>query len=302
VAIVTKKTRILGPAPGFERVREYVQKHPLPVPPTLRECVSQGLLAFQLSPDRVSLTPGHTRELIERYPGLFRYADSAPVSSSPPFAREGFACGDGWFGILDRLSAKLVADPNLVAAQVKEKMGVLKFYTDDLGAEAEPDLALDARLYGEIVTAREESTVTCEACGEPGTHSQHNNYWRVRCEPCAWLDDMAEACQHLADIVEGKDFAAFAKDLGAVESAKYHIRLHLGAGASHQSPERRARLSGVDWAKLDLWATIDSTEKMERAEGDFTREELEAMIFQPSLEALWEFIKDDVPAVAEALR
>jgi hypothetical protein len=193
VAIVTKTTRILGPAPGFERVREYVRSHPLPVPPTVREYVARDLLPPGIPPHRVSMTPAHTRELIARYPGLYRYADSEPVSSSPPFAREGFACGDGWFGIIDRLSAKLVADPNLVAAQVKEKMGVLKFYTDDLGVEAEPDLALDARLYGEIVAAREESTVTCEACGKPGTHSQHNNYWRVRCEPCARLDEVERA-------------------------------------------------------------------------------------------------------------
>ena len=40
---------------------------------------------------------------------------------------------------------------------------------------------------------------------------------------------------------------------------------------------------------------------MEQAEGDFTREELEAMIFQVSPEDVWKLICEDVPAIAKAL-
>jgi uncharacterized protein with HEPN domain len=302
VAIVTKRTRILGPAPGFERVREYVQSHPLPVPPTVRECVARDLLPSEISPGRMLMTPQHTRELIERYPRLYRYADSEPVSSSPPFAREGFACGDGWFGIIDRLSARLVADPNLIVAQAKEKQGVLRFHVDSVGEEAEPDLALEARLYAERMAAREESSVTCEVCGAPGKHEEHRGRWEVRCGSCGWLDDMVLACGFLTKLVAGKMRETFVADLAFVAEAKYHITQHLGVGASHQPEEVRKRFPAIDWVKLDLFATIDSIDKMEQAEGDFTQEELEAMIFRVSPEDLWKFVKEDVPALAEALR
>jgi hypothetical protein len=40
---------------------------------------------------------------------------------------------------------------------------------------------------------------------------------------------------------------------------------------------------------------------MEQVEGDFTREELEAMIFQVSPEDIWKFIHEDVAVIKEAL-
>jgi hypothetical protein len=41
---------------------------------------------------------------------------------------------------------------------------------------------------------------------------------------------------------------------------------------------------------------------MEQAEGNFTGEELEAMIFQVSPEDIWKFIHEDVHVIKEALR
>jgi hypothetical protein len=40
---------------------------------------------------------------------------------------------------------------------------------------------------------------------------------------------------------------------------------------------------------------------MEQAQCDFTKEELEAMIFQVSPEDIWKFIHEDVPVIKEAL-
>ncbi len=134
-----------------------------PVPPPTRELLAKGLLPYSgQKPDRRTMTPAHQLSLIERYPGLYRHAATTPTMTVEPFAREGFACGDGWFGILDRLSAKLVAYPHLVVGQVKEKMGVLRVYFAHLEGVPEPDPELDDRLDAEVEAAREESRHACE--------------------------------------------------------------------------------------------------------------------------------------------
>jgi hypothetical protein len=283
----------------------------------LRECITQGLGPYRTRIGRGDLTVAHARHLIETYPGLYRHADSPAVGASPPFARDGFACGDGWFSILDRLSAKLIADPSLVVIQCKEKMGILAMYVEEGPAtltmyfdggsatliEVEAATEVSATRAA-LQTAVKDSAVTCELCGQPspGPRSNINRWISVRCDSCGWLDDMFLACGFLGKIATGKTQEAFVADFGAVIMAKNHITRHLGVGASHQSEEVRKRFPRVDWAKLDLWATIDGIGKMERAEGNFTRQELEAMIFQVSPEDIWKFIHEDVHVIKEALR
>ena len=89
-----------------------------PTAPTVREWLAQGLLPHGFKPDRKTMSPTHMRELVERYPNLYRLANEKPVSPCEQFTRYAFTCGDGWFSIIDRLSAKLAADPNLVVVQV----------------------------------------------------------------------------------------------------------------------------------------------------------------------------------------
>lgn len=262
---------------------QLAQLPPLPIPPTVRECAAQGLSSYGFPSSRRSMTPAHTRELIERYPGLYRHADDKPVPSSVNFARGGFECGNGWYSIIDRLSSKLIADPNLVVVQAKEKMGVLKIYVDSVEGSPEPDITLATRLYAERMAAREESSCTCEVCGEPGKHEARlRGWWSVRCEPCAWLDDMEEACRLLADCAEGLDLAAFATAENRPDAARHHVQ-HLGEAASYQSPERRKRLPGVSWKRLDTFRPVSAVMTMSAAE-------------------LLAFIRDEVPALAEALR
>ena len=163
-------------------VRELVAKMPpFPVPPTVRQCAARGLLPSGFPPDHKSMTPAHTRVLIERYPGLYRRADDKPVSSCEPFAREGFACGNGWFTIIDRLSAKLVADPNLVVSQLKEKMGLLTVYFDiSEPASSKIEAMTDAALR----KARRESKLTCEVCGARGAYKERERWFSVLCPTC----------------------------------------------------------------------------------------------------------------------
>lgn len=261
--------------------RERVAKMPpLPVPPTARDCFVRGLLAYGLPPDRRTMSPAHQLDLVQRYPGLYHHAVDEPVGSCEPFAREGFACGDGWFGIIDRLSAKLAADPNLRVEQLKEKMGLLTVYFAQ-SAPASPDV--EASTDAALVDAREESRRTCEVCGEPGVHRARGHHVGSLCVPCEWLDEMEEACSRLAACAEAVDLASFTADDGSrLDAGRRHLQ-HLGEAASHQSPERRARLPGVDWTRLDLLRPLEAVRGMGAAD-------------------VWGFIRDEVPALAKALR
>lgn len=103
--------------------------------------------------------------------------------------RFGFECGDGWYSIIWNLSeeiekilkdedipqqAKLeLQDSGFEIIQVKEKFGTLRVYTNWSTSKIE-----DA-----IIRAEEESSVTCEICGEKGT---------LRTD--GWLSTMCDSC------------------------------------------------------------------------------------------------------------
>lgn len=74
---------------------------------------------------------------------------------------QGFTCGDGWFALIDALCECLQFDidhnggPQVVAVQVKEKLGSLRFY-------ARP---ASERQRGMIDLAVAMSTRLCDVCG-----------------------------------------------------------------------------------------------------------------------------------------
>jgi hypothetical protein len=81
----------------------------------------------------------------------------------------GFECGDGWFNIINQLCSNIQhridwknkkeeVVPQVVAAQVKEKFGTLRFYYD----------GGDDYIHGLTSMAEAMSGVTCETCGKPG--------------------------------------------------------------------------------------------------------------------------------------
>jgi hypothetical protein len=81
----------------------------------------------------------------------------------------GFDCGDGWFNIVDQLCSNIQhhidwknkKEPvveQVVADQIKEKFGTLRFYYS----------GGDDYIAGLVTMAESMSGVTCEDCGKPG--------------------------------------------------------------------------------------------------------------------------------------
>jgi hypothetical protein len=110
--------------------------------------------------------------LCERYPKIFVNRHGDPKETLMCW---GFECGDGWYNIINQLCANIQHHVDwaqeqkekygrgegctqVVAVQIKEKFGTLRFYTN----------GGDDQIYGMIRMAESMSAVTCEECGAPG--------------------------------------------------------------------------------------------------------------------------------------
>lgn len=114
------------------------------------------------------------RLLCERYPLIFAERHRSTSESCMGW---GITCEDGWFDLLDVLCERLQfwADhngaPQIVAAQVKEKLGTLRFY---------PRTASDEQ-WGMIRMAEAMSARICEQCGRPGRTVVYGFRLMTRC-------------------------------------------------------------------------------------------------------------------------
>jgi len=132
-------------------------------------------------------------KLVEKYPLIFanRHADMKTTAMC-----WGFENGDGWYNIIDQLCACVQSHidwrnkqresllksnpynfsipdevPQVVAQQVKEKFGELRFYY----------IGGDDEIEGMVRMAEAMSGVTCEVCGSPG--QQRSGGWiRTLCD------------------------------------------------------------------------------------------------------------------------
>lgn len=100
-------------------------------------------------------------QLYLRYPLIFQERN-LPISESA--LCWGIAIGNGWYHLIDGLCAQLQKEtdeegaPQVIATQVKEKFGTLRFYVRDSSERQSAMLEL----------ARELSSRICEECGAPG--------------------------------------------------------------------------------------------------------------------------------------
>ena len=91
----------------------------------------------------------------------------------------GFECEDGWYNLLDVLCASIQNHVDrtknieqVVAVQVKEKFGTLRFYYH--GGDDYVDAIVN---FAENLSGR-----TCEVCGAPGSVNDDGGWLRSRCD------------------------------------------------------------------------------------------------------------------------
>ena len=117
-------------------------------------------------------------KLIEKYPKIFPIQKMTKIY---PMAMFGFECSDGWYNILYTLCGRIQSYidsrekyrdyciekglnndipsiPQVVASQVKEKYGTLRFYYD----------GGDEQIKGMVTMAEAITEFTCERCGNVG--------------------------------------------------------------------------------------------------------------------------------------
>lgn len=112
--------------------------------------------------------------LCQRYPLIFAERN-LPMTQT--CMRWSISCGDGWFDLIDRLCERLqfwtdhYKAPQVVALQVKEKFGELRFFPRDASQEQR----------GMICMAEAMSSRICEQCGKPGQKLVHDFWHMTRC-------------------------------------------------------------------------------------------------------------------------
>lgn len=126
------------------------------------------------------------KKLFEKYPKIFGQKDLSPQETAMCW---GIECGNGWYMLLDTLCSQLQFDtdhnnredryPQVVAVQVKEKFGGLRFYTNGHN---------DAQ-GGAISLAESLSYHICENCGSTDDVQQTKGGWiQSLCVKCRTKD------------------------------------------------------------------------------------------------------------------
>jgi FAD/FMN-containing dehydrogenase len=155
--------------------------------------------------------------LVRDFPKLFTDRNIGPRYTAMCW---GFDCGDGWEPIIRRLSAKLER-AGVVAVQVKEKFGGLRFYIQGIDQPTSLGLRLrrifchllHLRWCGALWTwtwwkpgtlwracdhpqawdwiskAEDESYRTCERCGSPGRLREDRFWYKTLCHYHAFVSD-----------------------------------------------------------------------------------------------------------------
>lgn len=79
--------------------------------------------------------------------------------------------GPGWYNLVQPIADK-AKELNVEIAQVKEKFGTLRIYTDTVNEELE-----------ELIREAEKlSEVTCESCGRPGKLRTTHGWLKTTCD------------------------------------------------------------------------------------------------------------------------
>lgn len=118
------------------------------------------------------------KKLVAKYPKIFADRNKDMEETARYWV---FECGDGWYWLIDRLCHQLQWDidkngaSQVVAAQVKEKFGSLRFYIWTGTAEQHAQISLAEFMSGSI----------CENCGTTKDVGHTEGWISTLCRQCA---------------------------------------------------------------------------------------------------------------------
>jgi len=118
-------------------------------------------------------------KLIKNFPKIF----VSNKNRNEPFRLFGFECDDGWYELIYNLCEKIQKECNdsscdqVVAAQVKEKFGTLRFYY--IGGN---DI-----INKLVMEAEDKSKYLCELTGNKGVLCKRGAWYKTLCQESATL-------------------------------------------------------------------------------------------------------------------
>jgi len=161
--------------------------------------------------------------LCRKYPTLFRYRHEISEMS---LMNEGFACGDGWYVLLDVISELLTKhNPDTFAIQIKEKLGSLNFYDSDTSDYS----------VGVEVTANTVSKYVCDICGAPGVLNRNESDWlATRCDEHKPENSATDNCDlDLSDVAHLKMGKAWSRLAAILQELADWFTEQNGMPAAH---------------------------------------------------------------------
>jgi len=123
--------------------------------------------------------------MCEKYPKIFVERNLSPTESCMHW---GFGIGPGWYKLLDKLCEKLTfieeqTGIEIIATQVKEKFGGLRFYVVLRGPSTADNIGVwEDIIYDVIAYAEQYSLSVCEICGKYGKIRDDLGWVKTLCD------------------------------------------------------------------------------------------------------------------------
>jgi hypothetical protein len=147
-------------------------------------------------------------ELVKKYPKILKHFRGDPMQTCMAW---GFEVEDGWYNLLDECMKKMQyfcdlcsrdgREVQVVADQIKEKYGDLRFYVSVYGADKIEDDIIDDIIY----EAERKSRNTCEVTGENGVLCKRGGWFKTLCREEARKHGYVACCEETEKYWKSKD-------------------------------------------------------------------------------------------------
>lgn len=139
-------------------------------------------------------------KLVEKYPKILRDYLGDKMKTCMAW---GIECGDGWYDLLDNLMEKIqfVSDKSgvqLIASQIKEKFGTLRFYYQTESIDSETSKIVINIFDDMIYCAEKTSAHVCETTGKGGTLCSRVGWMKTLCKSEADKEGFTPVAPELA--------------------------------------------------------------------------------------------------------